>query len=93
LRVRAALNGFALWLMLIIGLIVINYGYPIAQLLTLKGQRRSRRLRGSHEMSFECVFFWKNNWFSANVGHSGSCRTLTYRRICHLPFATPYVRS
>ena len=32
-----ALNGFALWLTLMIGLTVVNYGYPIAQLLALKG--------------------------------------------------------
>jgi cytochrome c oxidase subunit 1 len=36
-RVTAALNGFALWLTLMIALTAINYGYPIAQLLTLKG--------------------------------------------------------
>jgi cytochrome c oxidase subunit 1 len=36
-RVPAALNGFALWLTLMIGLTVVNYGYPIAQLLALKG--------------------------------------------------------
>jgi cytochrome c oxidase subunit 1 len=32
-RVPAALSGFALWLTLMIALTVINYGYPIAQLL------------------------------------------------------------
>ena len=36
-RVPIALNGFALWLTLMIGLTVVNYGYPIAQLLALKG--------------------------------------------------------
>lgn len=36
-RVPAALNGFALWLTLMIALTVINYGYPIAQLVSLKG--------------------------------------------------------
>jgi cytochrome c oxidase subunit 1 len=36
-RVPVALNGFALWLTLMIGLTVVNYGYPIAQLLALKG--------------------------------------------------------
>jgi cytochrome c oxidase subunit I len=36
-RVPAALNGFALWLTLMIGLTVVNYGYPIVQLLALKG--------------------------------------------------------
>jgi cytochrome c oxidase subunit 1 len=35
-RVPAALNGFALWLSLMIALTVVNYGYPIAQLLALK---------------------------------------------------------
>jgi cytochrome c oxidase subunit 1 len=36
-RVPVALNGFALWLTLMIALTVINYGYPIAQLLALRG--------------------------------------------------------
>jgi cytochrome c oxidase subunit I len=36
-RVPVALNGFALWLTLMIGLTVVNYGFPIAQLLALKG--------------------------------------------------------
>jgi cytochrome c oxidase subunit 1 len=31
--VPVALNGFALWLALMIGLTLVNYGYPIAQLL------------------------------------------------------------
>ncbi|CAN7545208.1 b(o/a)3-type cytochrome-c oxidase subunit 1 [Trinickia sp. LjRoot230] len=31
-----ALNGFGLWIALMIGLTVVNYGYPIAQLLVLK---------------------------------------------------------
>jgi cytochrome c oxidase subunit I len=33
-RVPVALNGFALWLTLMIGLTVVNYGYPIVQLLS-----------------------------------------------------------
>jgi cytochrome c oxidase subunit I len=36
-RVPVALNGFALWLTLMIALTVINYGYPIVQLVALKG--------------------------------------------------------
>jgi cytochrome c oxidase subunit 1 len=28
-----ALNGFALWLTLMVALTVMNYGYPIAQLM------------------------------------------------------------
>lgn len=32
-RIPAALNGFALWLTLMIGLSLINYGFPIAQLI------------------------------------------------------------
>jgi cytochrome c oxidase subunit I len=35
-RVPAALNGFALWLTLMVALTVVNYGYPIAQLVALK---------------------------------------------------------
>jgi cytochrome c oxidase subunit 1 len=32
--IPVALNGFALWLALMIGLTLVNYGYPIAQLMT-----------------------------------------------------------
>ncbi|KAF1045024.1 cbb3-type cytochrome c oxidase subunit I [Xylophilus sp.] len=32
----AALNGFGLWVAMMIGLTVVNYGYPIAQLAVLK---------------------------------------------------------
>ena len=35
-RIPVALNSFGLWLALMIGLTVINYGYPIAQLVVLK---------------------------------------------------------
>ncbi|HJW23560.1 MAG TPA: cbb3-type cytochrome c oxidase subunit I [Rhodocyclaceae bacterium] len=35
-RLPAVLNGFALWLGLMIGLSVVNYGFPIAQLVFLK---------------------------------------------------------
>ena len=31
-----ALNGFGLWVAMMIGLTVVNYGYPIAQLAMLK---------------------------------------------------------
>lgn len=31
-----ALNSYALWLALMIGLSIVNYGYPIAQLVSLK---------------------------------------------------------
>jgi cytochrome c oxidase subunit 1 len=35
-RLPAALNGYALWLALMIGLSVVNYGYTIVQLASLK---------------------------------------------------------
>jgi cytochrome c oxidase subunit 1 len=35
-RIPVALNGFGLWLALMIGLTVVNYGFPIAQLIALK---------------------------------------------------------
>ncbi|MFS2077032.1 cbb3-type cytochrome c oxidase subunit I [Telluria sp. Tellsp131] len=35
-RVPVALNSYALWLALMIGLSLVNYGYPIAQLIALK---------------------------------------------------------
>jgi cytochrome c oxidase subunit 1 len=36
LRLPVALNGYALWLALMIGLSLLNYGYPISQLIALK---------------------------------------------------------
>jgi cytochrome c oxidase subunit I len=36
-RLPASLNGFGLWLLLVVGLTVANYGYPIAQFLFFKG--------------------------------------------------------
>ncbi|HWJ93453.1 MAG TPA: cbb3-type cytochrome c oxidase subunit I, partial [Telluria sp.] len=35
-RLPAALNGYALWLALMVGLSIVNYGYPIGQLIGLK---------------------------------------------------------
>ena len=35
-RLPAALNSYALWLALMIGLSIVNYGYPIVQLASLK---------------------------------------------------------
>jgi cytochrome c oxidase subunit 1 len=34
-RLPAALNGFGLWLTLMIGITLVNYGYPIVQLMAL----------------------------------------------------------
>jgi len=36
-RVPAALNGFGLWLSLMVGLTIVNYGFPIVQLLATPG--------------------------------------------------------
>ncbi len=36
-RVPTALNGFGIWVALMIALTVVNYGFPIAQLVMLKG--------------------------------------------------------
>ena len=36
LRPPFALNGFALWIAMMIGLTVVNYGYPIVQLALIK---------------------------------------------------------
>ena len=35
-RTPVVLNGFALWVAMMIGLTVVNYGFPIAQLAVLK---------------------------------------------------------
>jgi cytochrome c oxidase subunit 1 len=35
-RLPVALNSFSLWLALMIGLTVINYGFPVSQLITLR---------------------------------------------------------
>jgi cytochrome c oxidase subunit 1 len=37
LRVPAALNGFGLWLGIMVGLTIINYGFPIVHLVGLSG--------------------------------------------------------
>ena len=34
--VPAALNGFGLWVSLMLGLTIINYGFPIAHLMALR---------------------------------------------------------
>ena len=34
-RTPALLNGFALWVAMMIGLTLVNYGFPIAQLASL----------------------------------------------------------
>jgi cytochrome c oxidase subunit 1 len=36
-RLPAALNGFGLWLALMIGLTIVNYGFPIMHLLATPG--------------------------------------------------------
>ena len=36
-RVPAALNGFGLWVAMMVALTVVNYGFPIVQLATLRG--------------------------------------------------------
>jgi len=36
IRLPVALNSFGLWLALMVGLTLVNYGYPIAQLMALK---------------------------------------------------------
>ena len=36
-RVPVALNGFGLWVAMMIALTVVNYGFPIVQLATLQG--------------------------------------------------------
>jgi cytochrome c oxidase subunit 1 len=33
----ASLNGFGIWMLLVVALTVANYGYPLAQLLFLQG--------------------------------------------------------
>ena len=35
-RVPVALNSYALWIALMVGLTVVNYGYPIVQLMSLE---------------------------------------------------------
>jgi cytochrome c oxidase subunit 1 len=36
-RLPASLNGFRVWIWLILGLTIANYGYPIAQSVMLRG--------------------------------------------------------
>ena len=55
--VPVALNSFGLWLALMIGLTVTNYGYPIAQSMVLTGNQRARGLCRSAAMSDAAAIF------------------------------------
>ena len=85
--VPVALNGFGLWLALMIGLTVINYGYPIAQLLALTGNLRARGLCRSAAMSDAPLFSFRNPWFSASVGVTAAIAGAGRVRRLHLAAA------
>ena len=40
-RLPASLNGFGVWMLLVVALTVANYGYPLAQFAVLRAQRRA----------------------------------------------------
>ena len=61
-----------------IGLTVVNYGYPIAQLMVLKETNVPAVYVGAQPMSEQPLFSLRNPWFSASVGVTagdrGACR-------------------
>ena len=64
----AALNGFGLWLGLMVGLTIVNYGFPIAHLLATPGTAVPADQRRSAVMSRQGIASLRNPWFTASVG-------------------------
>ena len=64
----AALNGFGLWLGLMVGLTIVNYGFPIAHLLANGRHGSSGRHCRSAVMNPERIASLRNPWFTASVG-------------------------
>ena len=62
-----ALNGYALWLALMIGLTVTNYGFPIAESRSPAGRRGPCRLYWRATMSQETPLSLKDPWVVRSV--------------------------
>ena len=85
-----ALNSYALWVALMIGLTVTNYGYPILTLALRSGHLGARRLCGSAVMSARDLFTFRNPSFSAGVGITAAIFVVTaIGGFIVLPYAQP----
>jgi hypothetical protein len=66
-KVPAALNCLGLWVALMVGLTITNYGYPILQLALRPGGRGPRRLRWRAAMNQETPLSLKDPWVVRSV--------------------------
>ena len=91
--VPLALNSYAIWVALMIGLTVTNYGYPILTLALRSGHVRSGCLRGSAVMSARELFTFRNIYFSAGIGIAAGLFLLTaIGGFIVLPYAQPELK-
>ena len=67
LRPPLALNGFALWVAMMIGLTVVNYGYPIVQLALAQGSVGAGRSDREPVMDEPGAMSWRNPWVRGSV--------------------------
>ena len=74
---RSRSTGYALWVALMIGLTVTNYGYPILQLALRAGHVRAGRLCGSAVMSARDLFTFRNPLFRGSVGIAAGILVVT----------------
>ena len=90
-RIPVALNSFGLWLALMIGLTVVNYGYPIAQLMALKDTSVPVVYVGARdERKRPPLFSTRNPWFVASVGVTAAIAAVAaFVGLVWLPFAQP----
>ena len=89
-RIPVALNSFGLWLALMIGLTVVNYGYPIVQLMALKETSVPAVYVGAGAMSEQPLFSFRNPWFGASVGVTAAIAVLAaLAGLIWLPLAQP----
>ena len=88
--VPVALNSYALWVALMIGLTVTNYGYPILQSGAGRRHLGAGRLCGSAVMSTRDLFTFRNPHFATGVGVTAAMLVVTaIAGFIVLPFAQP----
>ena len=76
-RCRSRSTRYALWVALMIGLTVTNYGYPILTLAARSRHLGARRLCGSAVMSTRELFTFRNRYFAVGVGVAAALFVLT----------------
>ena len=67
-----ALNGFGLWVAMMIALTVVNYGFPIAQLATLKERLGARHSHRGPVMQEPRLYTWSNALVSLERARAGA---------------------